>query len=148
MSTHEATVKPCEDCPGVNLANPHSVATIVYTGGPPQAIFALVERGIGPDNPTIITKWSRPTVHNNGTVEYKQDEAEPPEIEGYKRDASNPKLLRPVWPHCIWRCLRTWRGDAGDVKIIAICLTPFSGFKVHEILTVTHCTNCVQRTER
>jgi hypothetical protein len=134
---------PCEGCPPEpNAINPREVANIIYTGGPPHAIFALVNHGIAADDPTMITKWSRPIVHSDGSLEYKPNETEPPELEGYRQDASNPRLLHPVWPHCVWRMLRVWREDTGNAKITAVCLTPQSGFKAHEHLTVKQCTDC------
>lgn len=134
---------PCEGCPPESTAiHPIGVTSIIYTGGPPQAVFALVDRGIAADDPTMITKWSRPTVHPDGSLEYKHDETEPPDIEGYKRDDSNSRLLHPVWPHCVWRMLHVWCEDTGNVKIVALCLTPISGFKAYEHLALQQCTDC------
>jgi len=134
---------PCEGCPEHAAPDdPQGTSFIVYTGGPPHAIFASVAVAIPDDQPGIVTKWSKPTIHPDGTIEYQQNEAEPPKIEGYERDASNPQLLRPIWSNCNWRALRVWRTDTGAIKIVACCLTPSSGLKAHEALTLAHCNNC------
>lgn len=139
--------EPCKDCPDYMPPRDGSrgVAVIIYTGGPAYAPFANVIRALAPDRQGIITKWSRPTIHPKGEIEYQQNEAEPPEIEGYQRDASNPRLLRPIWPHCVWRTLRVWREDTGAVAISAGCLTPVSGVPAHESLKLTRCQNCTIR---
>ena len=138
---------PCDDCPEHILPRDDSrgMATIVYTGGPSYATFASVILALTPDRDGVVTKWSRPTIHPTGEIEYQQNEAEPPEIEGYKRDASNHRLLRPIWPHCVWRMLRVWREDTGAVTISAGCLTPASGVPAHESLRLNQCQECPHR---
>lgn len=139
----------CKDCPDFipPQNNSRRVAVIVYTGGPPYALFANVIRTLSADLDGVITKWSRPTVHPDGGIEYKQNEAKPPEIEGYQRDAVNFWLLRPIWPHCVWRMLRVWREDTGAVIISAGCNLPNSGAPPDESLRLTHCQNCPHRTQ-
>lgn len=138
---------PCEGCPEYMTPGDGSrgVAVIVYTGGPAWAPFANVVRALSPDRSGVVTKWSRPTVHKHGEIEYQQNEAEPPEIEGYERDASNPRLLRPIWPRCGWRVLRVWREDTGAVSISAGCLLPASGVPAYEALKLAQCQNCSKR---
>lgn len=139
---------PCEGCPEYAAPdNPLGTSIIIYTGGPPHALFANVIRALADDQKETVTKWSKPTVHPDGTIEYQQNEAEPPEIEGYQRDASNPRLLRPIWPHCAWRSLRVWRTDDGSVKIAAGCLTPASEIPAYETLTLAQCKKCQHLTD-
>jgi len=140
---------PCEGCPEYLSARDgtRGAAIIVYTGGPPAyAAFANVIRALPPDVDGVVTKWSRPTVHPKGEIEYQQNEAEPPGIEGYERDASNSRLLRPIWPPCVWRMLHVWREDTGAVSISAGCLTPASGVQVHESLRLNQCATCTARS--
>lgn len=135
---------PCEECPEQAPSDdPKGTALIIYTGGPSYAPFANVARALSEDNDGIVTKWSKPEVHPKGEIEYQQNEAEPPEIEGYQRDASNPRLLRPIWPHCNWRCLHVWRIDDGQVRITASCLTPSSNIPPYETLSLTQCRKCL-----
>lgn len=135
---------PCDGCPEHAAPdNPHGTATIVYTGGPPHALFANVGRVLSNDENGVVTKWSKPEVHPEGEIEYQQKEAEPPGIEGYQRDTSNPRLLRPIWPHCNWRCLHVWRTDDGQVRITAGCLTPASNIPPYETLTLAQCRGCL-----
>lgn len=138
---------PCDGCPEHVPPKDGSRegGTIVYTGGPRYAPFACVALALAPDKEGVVTKWSRPTVHQTGEIEYQQNEAEPPRIEGYKPDASNPRLLRPVWPHCVWRVLRVWREDTGAVSISAGCLTPASNVPIHESLKLSQCEGCSAR---
>lgn len=138
---------PCEGCPEqVPLNNPKGVAVIVYTGGPLYAPFTCVAQALADDNPEFITKWSKPSIHKRGAIEYQQNETEPPEIEGYQRDASNPQLLCPIWPHCVWRSLCVWRADDGSVKIAGRCLIRASETNGQTDLTLAQCEKCPQRT--
>ena len=135
---------PCDGCPEHAAPdNPQGTALIVYTGGPPHALFATVAVALSNDDPAVVTKWSKPKIHLKGEIEYQQNEAEPPEIEGYQRDASNPRLLRPVWPHCNWRCLHVWRADDGQVRLTASCLTPSSNIPPYEVLSLAQCQKCL-----
>jgi len=137
-------MNPCHNCPEHSAPdNPQGTTLIVYTGGPSYALFANVIRALTEDNSEIVTKWSKPKIHPKGEIEYQQDEAEPPEIDGYQRDTSNPRLLRPIWPHCNWRYIRVWRADDGSVKITAGCLTPASNIPPYEALTLTQCKACL-----
>jgi len=140
---------PCEGCPDHVPPKDGSRegGTIVYTGGPKYAPFACVALALSPDKEGIVTKWSRPTVHRMGEIEYQQSEAEPPEIEGYERDTSNPRLLRPVWPHCVWRSLRVWRQDTGAVSISAGCLNVLAGIKPQDTLSLKQCNDCPHRSD-
>lgn len=140
---------PCDGCPEhAPPDDPKGTAYLVYTGGPPQAIFVMVGRALPQDDPAIVRKWSRPTVEEDGSIVYKQEESEPSEIEGYERDPSNPKRLRPIWPHCVWRALRVWRTDSGEARVIACCLTPASGLKAHEAVKLSQCKNCPHKITR
>jgi hypothetical protein len=140
---------PCEGCPEhAPPDNPQGTAILVHTGGPPETIFKAVQHVLAKDMPTVIRKWSTPTVESDGALVYKQDESDPPEIEGYKRDPTNPKRLRPIWPHCVWRAFRVWRDDTGCVRIVATCLTPLSGLKAHEATTLKYCKHCAHRSTR
>lgn len=133
---------PCDGCPEY-ASNPQGTATIVHAGGPAYRIFANVIHVLSEDDKKIITKWGKPKIHPKGEIEYQQNEAEPPEIEGYQRDASNSRLLRPIWPHCNWRCLHVWRIDDGQVKIVAGCLTPASNLPSSKTLSLAFCQNCL-----
>ncbi len=146
--TAKPGARPCKGCPEHAAPdNPLGTSFIVYTGGPPHAPFANVIQALSNDQEGIVTKWSKPTVHPDGAIEYQQNEAKPPEIEGYQRDASNPRLLRPIWPHCAWRSLRVWRADDGSVKIAAVCLTPASEIPAYETLALAQCKKCQHLTD-
>jgi len=135
---------PCDGCPEHAAPdNPQGTALIVYTGGPSYAPFARVATAMAEDDPAVVTKWSKPKVHPQGEIEYQQNEAKPPGIEGYQRDASNPQLLRPIWPHCNWRCLHVWRADDGQVRLTAGCLTPASNIPPYETLSLAQCQKCL-----
>jgi hypothetical protein len=137
----------CDDCPEyIVAAETTGVAILVYSGGPPTAIFESVKFALARDDPKVIRKWSKPTVHKDGSIEYTQNEAEPPEIEGYSRDPNNPRRLKPCWPPCAWRILRVWRADNGSVKITCGCVNPTSGHKPHEDVTLENCKTCARRT--
>lgn len=138
---------PCDGCPEYISPRDGSraIAIVAYTGGPTYAPFASVIQALSPDREGVVTKWSLPAVHPKGEIEYKQEEAEPPEIEGYKRDPSNPRLLCPKWPHCVWRMLRVWREDTGAISISAGCLTPASNVLAHESLKLAQCKECGAR---
>jgi len=138
---------PCQGCPDFTPSRDDSrpIAVIVYTGGPEYALFANVIRVLAPDKEGVVTKWSCPSVYPAGELQYKQNEAEPPSIEGYQRDTSNPWLLRPIWPPCAWRMLRVWREDTGAVSISAGCLCPASNTQPYESLALSQCQNCAQR---
>lgn len=146
-TTNQTPAAPCQDCPDhvPPRDGTRPVSVIVYTGGPAYAPFANVDRGIMPDQEGIVTKWSRPHIHPRGEIEYQQNEAEPPRIEGYEPDASNSRLLCPIWPHCVWRILRVWREDTGAISISAGCLTPASGVQAYESLKLSTCQNCAVR---
>lgn len=135
----------CNGCPEHAPSDSPGEGLIVYTGGPTYAPFACVELAIPPDQEGVITKWSRPTIHDDGAIEYKRSEAEPPEIVGYQKDANNPWLLRPIWSHCVWRAYRVWRTDDGHIKLVAMCITPDSGIAPYVTLTPEKCRYCKAR---
>lgn len=136
----------CDNCPDyIKAGETRGIAYIVFGGGTWDNYYRLVEQALTRDQPEILTKWSCPRVERSGAIVYAENETEPPEIEGYQRDPSNPRRLIPYWPTCNFRCLRVWRADDGSVAISAGCLNVKSDFKPMQTLSLADCLSCAVR---
>jgi len=115
MTSRPATnAKDCEGCPEPRSPRqPETLSEapgrplgasgrgwVTWTGGPPEAHLASLASVLPPEMAHV-------RIHPDGSIEYMEkrpDDWEPPSpIDGYERDAENPKLFRPLWKSCQYR---------------------------------------------
>lgn len=78
------------------------------------------------------------TVHPDGSVEYPPRDADPPELNGYRRDQDNRRLFHPEWPPCRFRVVGP-KISGGDVDLMAYC--PL----LKKFITTADCVGCEAR---
>jgi len=83
---------------------------LVYSGGPMESFYRLVERAIL----DVEMTRGRPRVHQDGSLEFP---GPPPAIPGYRPEGSR---LRPAWQPCTLRMLRI-QVVGGVLCIAGIC---------------------------
>jgi hypothetical protein len=132
----------CQDCPdsSVTVYLAGSVY-VLYTGGPPAAIYHALNQAVAPDDPQVARCFSRPTVHPDGSIEYPPGDREPPCPVGWQR--AEPWRFTSLWPSCIYRMFRCSRQDDGSLTIVTLCGT--LGHKSTEALTQQSCDQCLVR---
>ena len=95
--------EPCPVCPNgdmIPLAVPQKalasqVNYVTSHGGSTQQVFRHIAASIPPGE-------GRPE-DRNGSLEFPYEH---PEIDGYTRDPSNPRLQHPTWPPCACRAYK------------------------------------------
>lgn len=101
---------------------PSGQGWVTWTGGPPEAHLAALAFVL-PHGLVHIR------IHPDGSIEYigeRPDDWEPPSpIDGYERDAENPKLFRPLWKSCQHRYFSVVVKDACHcLNVVAECGRP------------------------
>jgi hypothetical protein len=129
----------CEGCPELHSDGAHY---IVYAGGPEHAPFAAM-RALPKPTVDIIRRFSYPTIHKDGRIEYPEDGPTPPIPEGYQ--ALTPWVLKPIWVFCSFRLYQVRLHDEGYLEIIGKCANPASGIRGNESPTNAFCQTCPKR---
>lgn len=96
------------------------------------------------------TKYGRPTVHNDGSVEFEPvpDAAPPAALEGFAADPVNPWLFRPLWEPCLKRLAGFRKAPDGTLTLKMACHNPavvehFMRFVGHSV-----CSACPLRVDQ
>lgn len=71
--------------------------------------------------PPAGTVYGRPTIHDDGSIEYAPVDAPPPTVKGFETDPSNPWLLRPLWPGCQARMTGVGKLKDGTLTLKMVC---------------------------
>jgi len=90
--------------------------------------------------------YSRPAVHNDGSIEYKPvDAGPPPEVNGYTRDEFNPWLFHPLWPECQLRMAGVRKAPNGAIDLKMVCNNPVVKDHFMRFVKSDDCAACTQR---
>jgi hypothetical protein len=70
-------------------------------------------------------EYGRPTVLDNGDIEFRGGQKDPPELNGYYRDPQNPRLFHQLWGECAMRLSGSHtQPETGALTIKMICNHP------------------------
>jgi hypothetical protein len=134
----QGTLIPMPTTAGPSVAPP--VAYIVYTGGPYSYLYRMVEAAIPPD---ADLKHGRPKFADDGSFEYPPGDAEVEDLQGYRRNAENPRRFHPAWPDCLCRQLSV--SVSNRMLVIAgKCFQPTAG-RLNRTTTLDECQKCPYR---
>jgi hypothetical protein len=95
-----------------------------------------------PDNGEKLV-FGRPTIHDNGDIEYVGEGV--PDLNGYYRDAENPRLFHPLWGECSMRlCGSKMDRATGHIVIKMLCNHP-SAESFQQQVSASECAACPLR---
>jgi hypothetical protein len=113
---------------------PNGCNYIIYSGGPIENVYRLVEHAIPAD---AELTHGRPTVCTDGSLEFAGD---PPILSGYRREGLR---LCPIWPPCALRMLKVQVLD-NQLAVDGMCGNPKTEHFGHEV-TLEQCQECSVR---
>lgn len=117
---------------------------------PPSVHFGVSLKDLGftlPPDDGVHRLYPRPKFHEDGSIEYTNGGGDPPpEINGYKRDALNPRLYHPIWPECALRMQGTkMTRKTGAIDVVMVCNNPEVKEHFMRNVTAETCVNCPLR---
>ena len=99
----------------------------------------------------IERDFAKPEIGKDGAILYKPSmmdpKAIPDDIDGYRRDETNPLLFHPAWPPCVARCHGIKVKENGCIDVTMACNHPGAVTYGRPVDYAT-CRGCPLRTQK